>query len=153
MAYWFENYARIVFTEFGDRVKMWITINEPWVVAMAGFSNGGMAPGMRGPGILEYKAAHNLIRAHAKAYRAYKNEFAENQQGKIFYFSKKLQPIRIGYNFRNTKEKFVQNKITTSCKDRFNCENFTIEVTKRLTLVDLILRIGFTSVDFPLYKS
>ena len=60
---------------------------------------------------------------------------------------------RIGYNFRNTKEKFVQNKITTSCKDRFNCEDFTIEVTKRLTLVDLILRIGFTSVDFPLYKS
>ena len=41
-----------------------------------------MAPGMKGPGILEYKAAHNLIRAHAKAYRVYQNEFAESQQGK-----------------------------------------------------------------------
>ena len=37
---------------------------------------------MKGPGILEYKAAHNLIRAHAKAYRVYQNEFAESQQGK-----------------------------------------------------------------------
>ena len=45
-----------------------------------------MAPGMKGPGILEYKAAHNLIRAHAKAYRVYQNEFAESQQGRNYFF-------------------------------------------------------------------
>ena len=82
IAYWFEEYARIVFQEFGDRVKMWITLNEPWVVAIAGYTSGEMAPGMRGPGILEYKAAHNLIRSHAKAYRLYHSEFHPTQQGR-----------------------------------------------------------------------
>ena len=83
IAYWFEEYARILFQEFGDRVKMWITLNEPWVVAIAGHSSGEMAPGMRGPGILEYKAAHNLIRSHGKAYQLYHNEFHLNQQGTV----------------------------------------------------------------------
>ena len=74
----------IVFNEFGDRVKLWITLNEPWVVSIQGHSKGDMAPGMKGPGILEYKVAHNLIRSHAKAYRVYQNEFAETQQGIVF---------------------------------------------------------------------
>merc|ERR1712223_2381741 len=82
-AFWFENYARIVFKEFGDRVKVWITINEPWVVAIEGHSIGDMAPGMKGPGILEYKVAHNLIRSHAKVYRVYQNEFFASQGGKV----------------------------------------------------------------------
>ena len=40
ITYWFENYARIVFNAFGDRVKIWITLNEPWVVAISGHSTG-----------------------------------------------------------------------------------------------------------------
>ena len=51
------------------------------VVAIQGHGTGEKAPGMKGSGILEYKAAHNLIRAHAKAYRVYQNEFAVSQQG------------------------------------------------------------------------
>ena len=85
IAFWFENYARTCFKEFGDRVKLWITINEPWVVANAGYSVGEMAPGMKGPGILEYKVAHNLIRSHAKAYRIYQNDFLDSQAG-IFQY-------------------------------------------------------------------
>ena len=81
IAYWFEEYARILFQEFGDRVKMWITINEPLVVAIGGHSEGDLAPGMRGPGVLEYKVAHNLIRSHAKAYQLYHSAFHPTQQG------------------------------------------------------------------------
>ena len=62
-------------------LPVWITINEPWVVAIEGHSIGDMAPGMKGPGILEYKVAHNLIRSHAKAYRVYQNEFFASQGG------------------------------------------------------------------------
>ena len=83
IAYWFQDYSRILFKEFGDRVKFWITLNEPWVVAIAGHTDGEMAPGLRGPGILEYKVVHNLIRSHAKAYRAYQNEFLQSQGGQV----------------------------------------------------------------------
>ena len=85
IALWFAEYARIAYQAFGDRVKFWITLNEPWVVATQGHGNGEKAPGFKGPGILDYKAAHNLIRAHAKAYRVYQNEFYETQKGEIFY--------------------------------------------------------------------
>ena len=89
IAFWFEEYSRILFREFGDRVKTWITLNEPWVVAIAGHTTGEMAPGMKGPGILEYKVVHNLIRSHAKAYRLYQNEF-QSQRGNFIYCSSKM---------------------------------------------------------------
>jgi len=82
VADWFEEYARVCFEEFGDRVKFWITLNEPKEAALQGHGSGTMAPGAQGIGTLVYIAAHNLIRAHAKAYRAYEKDFAAAQGGK-----------------------------------------------------------------------
>jgi len=83
VADWFEEYARVCFEEFGDRVKFWITLNEPKETSLQGHGSGTMAPGMQGIGTLVYIAAHNQIRAHARAYRAYHQDFATTQGGKI----------------------------------------------------------------------
>ena len=82
VADWFEEYSRVCFEEFGDRVKMWITLNEPWVTAVLGYGLATMAPGINGIGTLTYIVAHNQIRAHAKAVKVYKADFKQ-QNGKI----------------------------------------------------------------------
>lgn len=77
----FEAYARICFEAFGDRVKHWITLNEPWVVAILGYGQGVFAPG-RISTSEPYVAGHHLLRAHAKAVACYRREFAQ-QGGRI----------------------------------------------------------------------
>jgi len=71
----FADYARVCFERFGNRVKHWITLNEPWVVAMLGYGQGMFAPGRVSPDE-PYQAGHQLLRAHAKAVHVYRNEFA-----------------------------------------------------------------------------
>nr|XP_022342919.1 uncharacterized protein LOC111136393 isoform X1 [Crassostrea virginica] len=79
----FTNYAKMCFEKFGDRVKFWITLNEPRVVSNQGYEIGVMAPGITGRGDRIYKVAHNLIKSHAKAYRAYEKEFKDKQKGQV----------------------------------------------------------------------
>ncbi|KAK2997898.1 hypothetical protein RJ639_025919, partial [Escallonia herrerae] len=49
----FCDYAELCFWEFGDRVKHWITLNEPWSYCVGGYVTGILAPG-RGPSSPEY---------------------------------------------------------------------------------------------------
>ncbi|SPJ76436.1 probable beta-glucosidase [Fusarium torulosum] len=88
----FEQYAKLCYTRFGDRVKNWITLNEPWVVSIHGFSKGCDAPGRSstnpdcdtGDSTTEpWIVSHNLILAHAKAARLYNKEFKSKQGGRI----------------------------------------------------------------------
>lgn len=77
----FDSYAQFCFRTFGDRVKFWITINEPYVLAELGYEKGIMAPGIKEPGTGAYLAAHNLIRAHAAAWHSYDTLFRAKQGG------------------------------------------------------------------------
>ncbi len=73
IADWFADYAQVMFRALGDRVPLWTTLNEPWVVADGGYLHGVLAPGHRSlnePPL----ASHNLLRAHGAAVRAYRAE-------------------------------------------------------------------------------
>ena len=48
IASWFTDYALIVAGRLGDRVKHWVMLNEPSVVAIFGHGLGGHAPDLRG---------------------------------------------------------------------------------------------------------
>lgn len=41
----FSDYADVLFSRFGSRVKFWITLNEPYIVANLGYGYGTFAPG------------------------------------------------------------------------------------------------------------
>jgi beta-glucosidase len=69
--HWFTTYAEAVYARLGDRVRKWITLNEPWCVVDGGYFHGVHAPGIRDRA-LGYRAGHNLIRAHAYAVAAYR---------------------------------------------------------------------------------
>lgn len=67
----FVQYARYVFKELGDKVPIWITFNEPWVSSFIGYWYGGHPPAISDLS-LAIQAAHNIMLAHGKAVRAYR---------------------------------------------------------------------------------
>ncbi|KNA10964.1 hypothetical protein SOVF_139510 [Spinacia oleracea] len=89
----FEYYADVCFRYFGDRVKYWVTFNEPNVNIIQGYRNGKYPPnrcsglfGNCSEGDSEkepFIAAHNLILAHAAAVNTYRTKYQEKQGGKI----------------------------------------------------------------------
>ena len=66
VAGWFADYAEVCARALGDRVALWATLNEPWVVTDGGYLTGELAPGHRSP-FAAARAAHHLLRAHAEA--------------------------------------------------------------------------------------
>ncbi|MCX7004637.1 MAG: GH1 family beta-glucosidase [bacterium] len=67
MAAWFGEYTQVVVARLSDRVRNWITLNEPQVFVGCGYKDGVHAPGLRLalPEIL--RVTHNVLRAHGTA--------------------------------------------------------------------------------------
>jgi beta-glucosidase len=71
IAGWFADYTTTVVRALDDRVQMWATLNEPWVVTDGGYLHGTLAPGHRN--LYEAPlAARNLMRAHGAGVDAYR---------------------------------------------------------------------------------
>ncbi|MFQ6638077.1 hypothetical protein Gotur_012783, partial [Gossypium turneri] len=73
----FVDYADFCFKTFGDRVKHWVTMNEPngWSL---GFGQ-GLPPSSTRPYIL----AHHFLLSHAAAVNLYRKKYQASQKGKI----------------------------------------------------------------------
>jgi beta-glucosidase len=81
VADWFCDYAATMWDALGDRVEMWSTLNEPWVVTDGGYLSGVLAPGHSN--LFEAPiATHNLLRAHGMAVERFRSADA-GKRGKI----------------------------------------------------------------------
>lgn len=68
----FGEYAAVVFARLGDRVRHWLTLNEPRTIySMAGYQLGVHAPGHQGTFGDLLTAAHHQLLGHALAKEAF----------------------------------------------------------------------------------
>ncbi|CAN1295668.1 Beta-glucosidase 40 [Linum perenne] len=88
----YARYAETCFNMFGDRVKHWITFNEPHTFAVQGYDSGLQAPGRcsfrlwceEGDSHTEpFIVAHHTILAHAAASDIYRRKYKPTQKGII----------------------------------------------------------------------
>ena len=79
IASWFGDYASTMFDALGDRVPMWSTLNEPFIVMDGGYVSGTLAPGHHD--LYEgARVTHNLLRSHARAVQAFRARSAANSR-------------------------------------------------------------------------
>ncbi|PSS24494.1 Beta-glucosidase, partial [Actinidia chinensis var. chinensis] len=89
----FLDYAEFLFKTFGDRVKHWFTLNEPYTYSYYGYGTGTMPPGRcsnyigtcaAGDSSTEpYIVTHHLIIAHGATVKLYREKYKPYQRGQI----------------------------------------------------------------------
>ncbi|XP_048808723.1 lactase/phlorizin hydrolase isoform X2 [Lagopus muta] len=79
----FDSFADFCFQTFGDRVKFWLTFNEPQVMAWVSYGMGEFPPNVNNPGDAPYEVAHTLLKAHARVYHTYDDKYRASQGGII----------------------------------------------------------------------
>ncbi|KAK2973622.1 hypothetical protein RJ640_022270 [Escallonia rubra] len=89
----YKDYVDLCFKEFGDRVKYWVTLNEPLSFSVNAYTTGTFAPGRcsnyvgnctQGNSATEpYVVAHHLLLSHAAAVKLYKEKYQGSQKGEI----------------------------------------------------------------------
>ncbi len=67
VAEWFAEYTDLVVRSFGDRVKHWMTLNEPQVFVGHGHYDGRHAPGLKFSLEEMLRCGHNALLAHGRA--------------------------------------------------------------------------------------
>lgn len=78
---YFEDYARVAFESFGDRIKNWITINEIPQICTNGYAKDIYAPQVKSSGIGDYLCGHNALLSHARVWHLYNATFRPTQKG------------------------------------------------------------------------
>ncbi|XP_072948337.1 myrosinase 1-like [Epargyreus clarus] len=78
---WFAEYASVVFKLFADRVKMWVTINEPNLMCDLNYNTGFLAPRVKDPTTAAYLCNKHVLVAHAKAWRLYDRDYKRKYHG------------------------------------------------------------------------
>lgn len=141
----FHDYADLCFKSFGDRVKLWITLNEPFSYSYVGYGSGDFAPGRcsawmnknctgGNSGTEPYITAHNQLLVHADVVQLYRTKY---------------QVRTIAYaNMCSRIEHFLNRKIIIFCRNykRGKLEFHSQEVGQLLSLIQpLIIEHPFVS--------
>lgn len=73
------NIALVFEQQFARQVRYWTTLNEPHLFCVYGAGHGRMGATRVKQGYSEYLCGHHMLLAHAKAYRAYQDQFTSQR--------------------------------------------------------------------------
>lgn len=127
---YFADYATCMFEELGNLVHMWITHNEPFVVAYLGYGSGVHAPGIQDTK-KAIQATHNLLLSHGKTVQAYRQMGLKGDIG----ISLNLNPV---YPDSNSQE----DQIAAQKEDQF----------KNSWFLDPILKGGYPTMLLDFFQ-
>ncbi|MBS7630633.1 beta-glucosidase [Candidatus Bathyarchaeota archaeon] len=83
----FVEFAEVVSTELGDRVKYWATLNEPWEFTWQGYVTGEDAPGLRLGVDAALRATHNAYLAHGAAVQVLRDNVLSGKIGIVIHLN------------------------------------------------------------------
>jgi beta-glucosidase len=89
----FARFCRTAAAVLGDLCRLWITTNEPNVLAVQGYLFGVWPPGVKSvPGL--FRAHYGLLEAHVAAYRALKETRGDDARVGVAHHLRAVQPLR-----------------------------------------------------------
>nr|CAD7195860.1 unnamed protein product [Timema douglasi] len=143
---YFEDYARVLFTEFGDRVKWWLTFNEPLVFSYGYSIPAVFAPAVDAPGVGNYLASATILKAHARAYHLYDDEFRAEQNetcyGEVPF---KCHEVLYRAYFVPIVTRIRSRNMNVECKKRHECNCYPFQVKWWLTFNEpLVFSYGYS---------
>ena len=98
-AHRFAEYAAHVADALGDRVRHFITLNEPWCSAFLGYGSGRHAPGRSDPAAA-LAASHHLLLGHGLAVEALRERVPQAQVG----ITLNLYPVAPAHDGHGTQD-------------------------------------------------
>jgi len=90
-AHHFADYAGVVADHLGDRIQYWITLNEPFALAVGGHFTGDDAPGLQDP-VAAFHAGYHLLLGHGLAVQALRSTLADSARIGITLDYSPIQP-------------------------------------------------------------
>ena len=141
----FENYAELLARRLGDRVRSWVTINEPLSVVGAGYLAGAHAPGRRNV-IAALRALHHLLLAHGHAVTRLKEILPGARVGIANAFSP-VYPFRRKDVRAATRVSAALNRL---CMDPILLGHYPRELEPLIKLINRGIRPGdFEAMSVP----
>ncbi|RHZ00500.1 hypothetical protein DYB35_007006 [Aphanomyces astaci] len=77
----FNQYAELMYDEYGAKVDFWTTFNEPWSFCVGGYGGGWHAPGITDSDTATYVAPHHVLLAHATAVQTHRSKHLSSKIG------------------------------------------------------------------------
>ena len=95
----FVKYSYYVSNNLGDRVKNWITHNEPWCISYLGYIQGQFPPGLKNNWPKSLATAHHLLLSHGMSINEIRNNSKDSEIGITLNLSPSIDQLILDWLF------------------------------------------------------